>query len=108
MSPPTPPRPRTQPAQSDPSVPPGRGCPRTRRFLCTIALSRWYFYFFPYRLRSALVMSRGHNERPAVFLTNEEDYQITPGVRSPQSSIHIFAGAVSFFNEAEARAITKD
>ena len=39
---------------------------------------------------------------------NEEDYQITPHIRLPQGRIHIFAGAMSFFNKAEARTITKD
>jgi hypothetical protein len=39
---------------------------------------------------------------------NEKDCQVTPGIRSPQSGIHIFAGAMSFFNEAEARTIPED
>lgn len=39
---------------------------------------------------------------------NEENYQVTSGIRSPQSGIYILAGTVSFFNEAKARAILKD
>jgi len=39
---------------------------------------------------------------------NEENDQVTSGIRSSQSGIHILAGTVSFFNEAKARTIPED